>query len=1111
MAKVEGMRGKDISKPTFIKRGAVDTTGTFPNNNNNNYNNKRPTTGKDYGMEKKIKVEETKTVEYCNFCNKPRYRAEECWKKAGACLRCGNRDHRLPNCPMLKDQAGRNQGVGRVEELLVAEELWNDHKKPFFFPFSSAATCTNHPLEVDQRAFTPSLISILQKRSSPDSMAASVIAGSLGGYGAEFLTPEQQERFTFVKTKVCGNKAVDMADLEKNGMHSIAAALSKMQWLGITTFSEVSYPDLLKAFFVCLKAEADGSLVSSVKGTLIKIDYDLLHRLFGVKTSGQSGVHTVDAQAKGLGIVGPEFRLRDGKLDINQFNAFNRLLHFIVFQILVPRSATFSTCTKADSDVMLWAIQNKEINMAEVMFERMKFARDQIWDTRSKLNVSLPYAHLLTKIFKHFGVDLSGAVVENIGQAIRSRNLRKSGFSLVNGIWSKTSVAEGEAIIEDVPEVQEDVPAASTEPAGAASVENDEPSELAAASKLAATVQEESQPSVAQAEEPVEGVVFVDAPIQGEQYRIMEDAPIQGEQETEDLSASQGVHSTDAPVHEEQTTAHQDTAERKGKKIAHRRRRTSQTLKLKPILKRLEAQNALLFSVQSDVVRSPPYGTQNVSEAVLRPSGPVIAEEDSVPVQVQTQQQVEEPRPSDENAGPSGQNLEEVSHVAISMADGVPSEDQGPVVQAEGLSSLEISAAVGEAQAVVPEPSTLPTPAPPSPPTSSTARPAPPVPKKPRSRQISSPTPITSSTTPLPSSTVEVLPGSSLAGAFSSGPSSSRPNDPSTITPDSLIHPPVPPSFITLIPEGAQLTQPEIHGIKDEFEETIHKSVLATGTHSHRTGISSPVDFATLKFPDIVFLPPLHSSIMDSSVGTLVFERAARVMARLHVYEGRDLSFQRFVFKHYLEGQISADILAPILSECERLTSDEWLKHYPLSAQQLSDLNASQAQANLPPRTPGDFLDANSRHLIRNTFTIWLERFKIFRDLMKEVRSHQIFYPIKMDKFLLFAGFGSFSIFKIALGLDKYGDFISEQWKLHLKQMAPTMGPSYKIEIGAFQAHFEEQERLALPVIRQFASLLKTWCGIQGVVPFGCEGRPGVVSRVLFPLGVKEDQLSWVL
>ncbi|MQL76469.1 hypothetical protein Taro_008864 [Colocasia esculenta] len=40
---------------------------------------------------------------------------------------------------------------GRVEELLVAEELWNDHKKLIIFPFSSAATCTNHPLEVDRR------------------------------------------------------------------------------------------------------------------------------------------------------------------------------------------------------------------------------------------------------------------------------------------------------------------------------------------------------------------------------------------------------------------------------------------------------------------------------------------------------------------------------------------------------------------------------------------------------------------------------------------------------------------------------------------------------------------------------------------------------------------------------------------------------------------------------------------------------------------------------------------------------------------------------------------------------------------------------------------------
>ncbi|MQL99528.1 hypothetical protein Taro_032251 [Colocasia esculenta] len=40
---------------------------------------------------------------------------------------------------------------GRVEELLVAEELWNEHKKLIFFPVSSAATCTNHLLGVELR------------------------------------------------------------------------------------------------------------------------------------------------------------------------------------------------------------------------------------------------------------------------------------------------------------------------------------------------------------------------------------------------------------------------------------------------------------------------------------------------------------------------------------------------------------------------------------------------------------------------------------------------------------------------------------------------------------------------------------------------------------------------------------------------------------------------------------------------------------------------------------------------------------------------------------------------------------------------------------------------
>ncbi|MQM14387.1 hypothetical protein Taro_047314 [Colocasia esculenta] len=210
------------------------------------------------------------------------------------------------------------------------------------------------------------------------------------------------------------------------------------------------------------------------------------------------------------------------------------------------------------------------------------------------------------------------------------------------------------------------------------------------------------------------------------------------------------------------------------------------------------------------------------------------------------------------------------------------------------------------------------------------------------------------------------------------------------------------------------------------------------------------VDFATLKIPDVVFLPPLHSLIMDSSVGTLMFERAAQ----------------------YLQGYLKADILAPILSECERLSPTDWEKLYTLSAQQLQELNASQARSHQPLLTPGDFLDANSLHLVRDSIMKWEEWYRVFLALKKELRQHQIFYPFKIDQFLQFTSFGSFTYYKVALGNDKYWDFISDQRQLHIKRMAPTMGPSYCIELGAFQAYFEEQERQALPVIRHFASLL---------------------------------------
>ncbi|MQM15595.1 hypothetical protein Taro_048540 [Colocasia esculenta] len=122
------------------------------------------------------------------------------------------------------------------------------------------------------------------------------------------------------------------------------------------------------------------------------------------------------------------------------------------------------------------------------------------------------------------------------------------------------------------------------------------------------------------------------------------------------------------------------------------------------------------------------------------------------------------------------------------------------------------------------------TPIPPTPPSAPTAPPAPQTFKKPQSRPISSPTPFpphstsspaSSTTIPSPSPILEAPPASSARASSSSSGPSLGPVDDLPTTSHSFLHPTPPPSFITIIPERAQLNSPFIEKIKDEFEEGI--------------------------------------------------------------------------------------------------------------------------------------------------------------------------------------------------------------------------------------------------------------------------------------------------
>ncbi|MQM20360.1 hypothetical protein Taro_053378, partial [Colocasia esculenta] len=305
---------------------------------------------------------------------------------------------------------------------------------------------------------------------------------------------------------------------------------------------------------------------------------------------------------------------------------------------------------------------------------------------------------------------------------------------------------------------------------------------------------------------------------------------------------------------------------------------------------------------------------------------------------------------------------------------------------------------------------------------------------------------------------------SSSAGPSSSGPSSSAPSTLPSPTTFSSLQPPTPPSFITIIPEGACIQGHTIEDIKDDFKEIGQfRGEIAKLRTKNPINTPLQINFATLKMPNIVFLPKLHSLIMDSAVGTIIFERFARVMARISIQQDSLLAFHRFLFREYHRGNIKSDVLAPLLSECERLSPSDWEKHDNQSAQQLANLNSSLFNSGKPTISVEEFLDLKSINFVQDSFAIWVERYKVFVCLKKELKEHQIFYPISIDQFLQHASFGTSRSYKMSLGKDEYTNFLEAQRQLHIQRMVPVMGSSYTIAWGVFQLYFQEQELKAWP------------------------------------------------
>ncbi|KAJ1377137.1 hypothetical protein SESBI_49198 [Sesbania bispinosa] len=152
-----------------------------------------------------------------------------------------------------------------------------------------------------------------------------------------------------------------------------------LEYEGLKHFVSIECPyliELMKVFYYNLTI-SHGDLCSEVKGVKIRV-----------------------RPSDWLSLAGLEFEglQQPNKVNAGSLNVEDRLLHYTLARILIPRGSNYAQLTEEDIFV-LWAIEERIlINWPQYICQHMQ-------KMKARKMTDLPYAMLITKMFSHYGVD----------------------------------------------------------------------------------------------------------------------------------------------------------------------------------------------------------------------------------------------------------------------------------------------------------------------------------------------------------------------------------------------------------------------------------------------------------------------------------------------------------------------------------------------------------------------------------------------------------------------------------------------------------------------------------------------------------------------------------
>ncbi|KAJ1411887.1 hypothetical protein SESBI_20947 [Sesbania bispinosa] len=179
-----------------------------------------------------------------------------------------------------------------------------------------------------------------------------------------------------------------------------------LEYQGLKDFVSIKCEYLLELVkvFYCNLTVSNGDLCSEVKRVKIRVKPADWLTIAGLKFEGEKlevgnirawERYDRDKAVKAMIRVGLQ---QPSKVNAGSLKVEDRLLHYTLARILIPRGSNYAQLTEEDIFV-LWAIKERIlINWPQYICQHMQ-------KVKARKMTNLPYAMLITKLLEHYGVD----------------------------------------------------------------------------------------------------------------------------------------------------------------------------------------------------------------------------------------------------------------------------------------------------------------------------------------------------------------------------------------------------------------------------------------------------------------------------------------------------------------------------------------------------------------------------------------------------------------------------------------------------------------------------------------------------------------------------------